>query len=558
MRPLSFFTADSVLYEDDDLVFVNKPSGMPSQSADPSYPDDVAHRLTRFLETRDGSAPRLGVHQRLDRDTSGVMVFAKTERANRSLSRQFESRTLRKEYVAGVRNYAGGARTLEHALGELDRGRVQVLHAQDPRAKPAVSDVVVIEREADRTLLGVTLHTGRTHQIRVQLAAIDAPLAGDRLYGRDAAPRMMLHASTLELEKPSDGRKLVVRAKVPAVFRRWLAGEDAAPLSEPAALRAALRRAIVARAGLFEARLDARATDMFRLLHAEADGVRSLAVDVYGDHLVAHLYDDLDAETERLVLDELGSLGFEGVYVKRRPMNASRVVDPTRAEIAPSRAVRGTSAPESLVLRERGVRYHVRLGDGLSTGIFLDQRENRARVREVAKDALVLNLFAYTCAFSAAAAAGGAREVVSVDAALPALEIGVANFALGAYAAAHRVARDDVFEFLRAIGATDQRFDLIVCDPPTYSTTKHGRWASGADWAKLVGAVLGVAAETATIFFCSNDRRMAERVFRQRVTSALAAAGRRGSVRSFDPPSDFPAVAGADATMKTVRVLLSR
>lgn len=549
-----FFDASSIVHEDEDLVVVNKPPGMSSQAADPAHPDDVVHRLARFLGERDGSLPSLGVHQRLDRDTSGVMVLARSPRANRSLAKQFEERTVAKTYLACVRGYRGGARTLAHTLGELDRGRVHVLTDGDPRGKEARADVAEVERHGDRSLVAVTLHTGRTHQIRVQLAAIRAPVAGDVLYGDAPAHRLMLHASALVLDHPATGARTTFRAKVPAVFKRWLGGEDAIPLADAKALKSALARAFRSRASLHEARADDRAIDAYRLLHAEADGVAGLAVDVYGEHLVAQLYEDVDADVEAGVLDALDSLGFRGVYLKRRPENASRIVDPTRAEIAPSHALRGVDAPASFVVREHGVPYEVRLGDGLSTGIFLDQRDNRRRVTEGADGARVLNLFAYTCAFSCAAARGGAREVTSVDAAANALAWGESNFERGGYACPHRVVRGDVFEVLEAAARAGERYDVVLCDPPTYSTTKHGRWKSGADWSRLVSAVLSVTAPAGTVYFCSNDRRMSEVAFRRIVHGSLRASGRTGSLTSFHAPSDFPLVVGSDATMKTLRL----
>ena len=130
-----FLEPGAILYEDQDLIAVNKPSGMTSQAADPSFPDDVASRLMRWLEERDGRPTSLGIHQRLDRDTSGVLVYAKSPEGNRALSEQFESRTIRKEYLAAVRGYRGGPERLAHRLGALEGGRVAV----DPPGKPATA-----------------------------------------------------------------------------------------------------------------------------------------------------------------------------------------------------------------------------------------------------------------------------------------------------------------------------------------------------------------------------------------------------------------------------------
>lgn len=547
-----FLTESAILYEDADLVAVNKPAGMPSQAADPAHPDDLATRLERLLAARDGRPTKLGIHQRLDRGTSGVIVFAKSERGNRALTEQFEGRTIRKEYVAAVRGWKGPGRRLEHPLSELVAGRVSV----DPRGKPAIATVSVGEKVGDRAILRVGLETGRTHQIRVQLAAEGAPVAGDVVYGATPAPRLMLHAHRLVLTRPADGTELTIVAKVPAVFRDFLAGADAIDPTDARAFEGALRRAVVARASLFESRSDARAIEAFRLLHDEGDGVRDVAVDVYGEHAVLHLYREFTDDEERAIGDSIAALGFAGVYLKRRPVQASTLVDTRRVEVAPREVVVGTPAPDPLVLREHGVPYELRLGDGLSTGIFLDQRDNRRRIRDGSRGARVLNLFAYTGAFSCAAAAGGAAGVTTVDVAAPALATAERSFALGGYAAEHRIVRDDVFAFLDAASRSGERFDRIVCDPPTYSTTKQGRWRSGEDWVRLAEAVFRVCAPGAVVFLCSNDRRMDDRTFRRRVGDGARASGRPVRLRSFDPPTDFPRAPGAEATMKTLRVTL--
>src|SRR5207248_1532625 len=132
---------------------------------------------------------------------------------------------------------------------------------------------------------------------------------------------------------------------------------------------------------------DPRKITAFRLLNDEGDGVPGVALDVYGDHLVAHLYPDGSTAAGRDVvaareplLDRLDALGFDGVYLKVRPKQAN-VADTRSASLAPSAPVRGRAAPDEFAIVERGVPYLARLGDGLSTGIFLDQRENRRRIR---------------------------------------------------------------------------------------------------------------------------------------------------------------------------------
>ena len=167
--------------------------------------------------------------------------------------------------------------------------------------------------------------------------------------------------------------------------------------------RALLRRALERRE---QAGLPGADTDCYRLLHGAADGAEGLFVDVYGRWLVAEFYADAGGDEESAWLDALAELSFDGVYLKRRPRQASHVRDEERSERAPTHAVRGVDAPQEFAVREGGASILVRLGEGLATGIYLDQRLNRAELRKLSQGARVLNLFAYTCGFGLSAALG--------------------------------------------------------------------------------------------------------------------------------------------------------
>ncbi|HEY8428178.1 MAG TPA: class I SAM-dependent methyltransferase, partial [Sandaracinaceae bacterium] len=441
-----------------------------------------------------------------------------------------------------VTGWRGGDRRLEHRLARGKDGRTHVV-PRDPRAKRAVSEVRVIERAGSRALLEVRIETGRTHQIRAQLAAEGAPVVGDALYGGEPAPRLMLHASSIALAHPVRGTPLSVRAPIPPLFSRALRGR----LDEP--LEDALARAVERRFGLAH-RDDLSA---FRLLD-EGDGIAGLAVDVYDDWLVAHLYSDaIEARLDE-VLDALTRLGPRGVYLKRRPKQANVIVDPKDGTWAPALPVRGEPAPDPLAIRENGLAYLVRLGDGLSTGIFLDQRENRRRVRELAKGARVLNLFAYTCGFTVAAAAGGARESLSIDASASALARGRANLEhAGLASPAHAFEAADVFEALARLAKAGERFDLVIVDPPTYSTTRASRWTSGADWRALAAACLRVLARGGRMLACSNDRRLKQAKLRRYVHEAARDAGVEiAQLKDLPCPSDFPPPFGEEPHLKSL------
>lgn len=587
-----YFRQEHVLYEDEDVIAVHKPAGVPSQAADPDRPDDLVTRLRAFLAGRDGKRdPYLGTHQRLDRDTSGVILFTKRPEVNAALAKQFEGRTLKKHYLAAVTGWPERMRevTLDDALRKGDGGRMEVIAVQRGRGgergggggrergggggQRAVTQVRVRTRQDDRALLELRLETGRTHQARVQLAHAGAPIAGDPLYRGALAPRLMLHAAGLELDHPRTGKRLVIRDDAPVDMADWVARGDrgASIYDDRGALDRALALAVERRWGLGHSALRAPEeprTTAFRLVNEEGDALPGLAVDVYGDHLVAQLYvggiwED-EARKER-VLDALHALGFAGIYLKLRPKQANVLVDTRRDDLAPALPVRGEpTATAEIVVQEEGIPYRVRLGDGLSTGIFLDQRPNRRLVRELAKGGQVLNLFSYTCAFSVAAALGGAARTVSVDASVLALERGRANFeaagvALGGTGprAAHSFVAEDAFAWLARAATKNERFDLVIVDPPSYSSTKKRRFVAESDYDDLVALAAKVLSPQGKLVASCNHRGLSRSKLRRFVAAGMKTEGRAlAQLKDLPDAPDFPPPLGREPHMKSVLATL--
>ena len=204
-----------VLHEDERLVVVDKPAGMATA---PGGGIEAGASLQDAVATHIGGKAFI-VH-RLDRGTSGVIVFAKSADAHRELSRQFEERAVTKRYLALVQGHVRGRRgRIDQPLREFGSGRIGV----DSAGREARTDWELRERLRDNDLLVVTPITGRRHQIRVHLYSRGHPVLGDTRYGDPRpvgdAPRLMLHA--LELALP-DG--LVLRADPPAEFLDVLEG----------------------------------------------------------------------------------------------------------------------------------------------------------------------------------------------------------------------------------------------------------------------------------------------------------------------------------------------
>jgi RluA family pseudouridine synthase len=207
-----------LIHEDARILAVAKPAG---QLVIPARrPEEGEPLVSEAARSRGG---RLFVIHRLDRDASGVVVFAKDAEAHRALSAEFEGRTAKKTYLAAVLgrpNIEEG--TVDEPIREFGSGRMGV----GKGGKPSRTGYRVLERFPDSSLLEAHPETGRRHQIRVHLYSIGHPILGDRLYGEKrpvrGAARLMLHALELELQHP-DGGALKLRAEPPADFEAVLA-----------------------------------------------------------------------------------------------------------------------------------------------------------------------------------------------------------------------------------------------------------------------------------------------------------------------------------------------
>lgn len=309
-----------------------------------------------------------------------------------------------------------------------------------------------------------------------------------------------------------------------------------------------------ARAQRLEAGLPRADTTAYRLFHGASDGLEGLTVDVYGDFLVASLYTDERGAREEAWLDALARLGFRGVYLKHRPRQANEVAEGERKQRAPEHAVRGEDAPPSFEIFERGVPIEVRLADGFSTGVFLDQRDNRERLLHSCRGKRVLNLFAYTCTFGVVAARGGASETTNIDVSVPVLERGKANYVrAGIPLEGHRFFARDVLETLPKLSRRGERFEIVVLDPPSYASVKgKGRFNVEQDYTGLVRAALSVLAPHGTLLACTNHQRFRDSDLEQAVRSAAGGLGLQlRQIEFLAPPEDYPSLSGRPAHLKS-------
>ena len=208
-----------ILYEDDDVIVVNKPSGLLTHAKGGLSDEPTVAEIIRPKTSFATDTDRPGIVHRLDRDTSGLLIIAKNPESAAHLQRQFAERTAKKTYIA----ITDGKPKLNAAKIDLPIGRNPSAPSTfriDPNGKPAQTTYHVLTENDTQSLVELKPTTGRTHQLRVHLAHLNAPILGDRVYGKSSDCRMMLHAQKLEITLPSGERK-VFEATIPDEFKKF-------------------------------------------------------------------------------------------------------------------------------------------------------------------------------------------------------------------------------------------------------------------------------------------------------------------------------------------------
>ncbi len=216
----------NILYEDDDLIVVNKPAGMVVHPAAGNREHTLVNALLHHCRGKlagIGGVERPGIVHRLDKGTSGCLVVAKTDGAQQGLTQQFKARGVTKIYWAVCAGkFARLTGRIETLIGRSERNR-QKMSARVRRGRAARTDYRVLQQYANAALVEFTLHTGRTHQIRVHAAHIGHPIVGDATYGRAKSEieRPLLHAYKLGFTHPRTGERLEFESPLPEDMRAY-------------------------------------------------------------------------------------------------------------------------------------------------------------------------------------------------------------------------------------------------------------------------------------------------------------------------------------------------
>jgi 23S rRNA (cytosine1962-C5)-methyltransferase len=528
-----------VIFEDEHLLVVAKPAGWNTHAPSP-YTGEGIYDWLKHREPRWSS---LAILHRLDKETSGVLVFGKTPLANKSLTEQFTHRRVHKKYLLLTDKPVP---TKEFVV-KTSLARVGEKYASRPGGELAetkftpVTGAKFVVQSAGFKMVDAEPLTGRTHQIRVHAAESGFPILGDTLYGGTASSRVYLHAAEIAFTHPATNK--AVKFFAPVDF-------DVEP-------RFALRTAIITPV----------TTNAFRLINGASDHRPGWLVEKLGDCLLSQSASPLTDKQQEELSWFAGKFSSRGAYHKilSRQVRQSKVAD------ASPQLVLGAAAPERFEILENGVRYEMSFREGYSVGLFLDQRDNRRRLLTgyIAGDfslpelrnpkSEILNCFAYTCGFSVTAAKAGARTT-SLDLSKKYLEWGKRNFGLnGLDPAAHDFIYGDTFDWLRRLAKKGRAFDTIVLDPPTFSQSKeHGTFRADKDYGKLVTAALSVLKPGGVLLASTNAADWPPEEFLAAVETAVHSAKRKILQRHYVPqPPDFPISRAEPAYLKTVWLRVS-
>ncbi|MBL9138933.1 MAG: class I SAM-dependent methyltransferase [Verrucomicrobiales bacterium] len=527
-----------ILFEDDHLLVIRKPAGLNTHSSGPFAGEGIYDWLRR----REPRWADLAIMQRLDKETSGVLLFSKSRRANVSLAKQFTRRRILKryqlltdrrppapEFKAESRIRKGQGRFVSRTESAEDAG-------EENDGLPAETRFRVLEQRGGCWCVEAEPLTGRTHQIRLHAADCGIPILGDSLYGGGNWHRLCLHACFLGLRHPASNAEITFT--------------DEPDFDAPT------------RRGLREAVVVPGETTAYRLIHGAADGYPGWYVERLGELLIASSVEEVAGDVPDWLVQLFRDSGASSLYWR----HLDRHIRGAAPAAASPRLVRGRAVEGEFGVRENGLTFLMNMGEGYSTGLFLDQRDNRRRLLAnwvgpgfpVAPDSLsqatVLNVFAYTCGFSVAAAGAGATTT-SLDLSRKYLDWGRRNFAAnGMDPTRHDFIYGDAMDWLHRLAKKGRTFDVVILDPPTFSQSKEsGVFRAEKDYAELATAAGRVLKPGGVLLASTNSARLEPEAFLTMAQTGLRAAGRECHERMFFPqPPDFPTHRDEPGYLKTV------
>lgn len=453
-----------------DIVFIDKPAGFSTHS-----PDQGKLGLVEIFEII--LQKKLYPIHRLDKETTGCLAFATTAEAARVTFELFKNHQVKKNYWFLTDRKSNESRYHHRSLIEKS-GNSWVSKSEGEANSETV--FTRIKRSPFFELWEAEPVSGKPHQIRLHAQDLGLPILGDTVHGGTAFPHLCLHSQFLHI--PGHAPHLTTP---PRFFERM------ALLKNPELSQ-------------WVAEIDRRQR-LFNFLQNPEQCLRLIhQKDLFMDQLGEILWTQWQ-KPEPPTAEELQCLEFVASLLGKKMIvrkTANRGQDPLAKK---EWLIGAGEIPENWQGSEGSLQFSFSRVRGLSAGLFLDQKNNRAWVQQHSSRQRVLNLFSYTCGFGVAAAVGGAQQVTNVDVSSDFLQWGRENFVLnGVEPSPHEFFVQDSILFLKACVKKGRQFDLVICDPPTFGRHKGGVFSLEKDLKALLELCGQVLAPQGKIMFCCN------------------------------------------------------
>lgn len=420
---------------------------------------------------------QLLVVHRLDKETSGVILFAENKDTARQLSELFEQQSIKKTYYFLTDQKI--EKTELSVSSHIEKQGDFFISSSDKESN-SETDFSFVKTEGAYYLWEARPKTGKPHQIRLHARQCGIPILGDSEHGGSAYFRLALHAARIEFN---------------------LHGRDYCITSAVTPMRSLIEESVLHKLRLLKFESD----DCYRAIHDDRHDYRA---DIFASRLWVYDYsrEGLTQKTTEELTEFANSHGLTPII--------RRMLDRGQGVGGLEKNTLLTESTEPWTVQENGVRFSLKTDAGFSPGLFLDQRENRLWVRKNSQQKKVLNLFSYTGGFSVNAALGGAAQVCTVDVSRKFLDWSQENFQLNKIdPAQHEFYAQDTLVFLKGSIKRQRRWDLIICDPPTFGRSRDSIWKLESDLPDLAELLLGCLEKNGQILFtCNLERKTRQEV----------------------------------------------
>lgn len=436
------------IIENDDFITLTKPYDIRTHQVSDGKPGFVEFLSEKLHKS-------LFVAHPLDAGTSGLMLLAKNKEAAEKLTALSEKQQIKKTYffLTDKKSAVQELNVTSH-IGKQNNNYFNV-PAKDPNSETVLKYIRAVGKYF---LWSAQPKSEMPHQIRLHAAISKLPILGDAEHGGTKFFRLALHCQKFEFE--FNGTNHSFESELPPVFTQEFESDIQALFTENFAKRHQL--------------YNIADGESYRLLHLESNDIRA---DILNDRLWVYDFSKHSlSDTDKTALATFADLKKLKLIIRHMQNRGESVggLDNSTLQVS--------STETDWVATEESINYRLKIDSGHSSGLFLDQRENRKWVQQNSLNKTVLNLFSYTAGFSINAALGGAKEVTSVDVSPKFLDWGKENFRLNHVdPEKSEFVEQDSIAFLKAAMKSDRKWDLIICDPPTMGRSKDSIWRLESD-----------------------------------------------------------------------------